>query len=297
MEGSHITRDTLAMHAMRGLPADEEAAIGEHLANCVLCRWHLAEVSSNLALLGMSSGQRPLSDEERQRLLAQLARVPADEINEREQPLRQASRDEASSHSGPQNRAEGFRVKQDSSGRKSRGAAFWTGWGLAAGFAVATIALAVQNSSLNDTVQNESTLVTNLAVKASRAQQVLETLTSRRAEHVDLTPTNVNNEPGGRATYLPERGGLIFQANNLKPIPAEKTYELWLIPADGRAPIPAGLFRPDDLGTASLVMPHLPAAVPAKGFGVTIESAGGAGKPTLPNLLAGTVSNGVANNQ
>ena len=86
---------------------------------------------------------------------------------------------------------------------------------------------------------------------------------------------------------MPERGALIFVANHLEQVPASKTYELWIIPANGSAPIPAGTFRPDANGTASVILPPLPQGVPAKAFGVTIENEGGADKPTMPIVLSG----------
>ena len=80
---------------------------------------------------------------------------------------------------------------------------------------------------------------------------------------------------------------MILEANNLDALPADKTYELWVIPANGKAPIPAGLFRPDAAGNASVVLPELPKGVPAKAFGVTVEKASGSDTPTAPILLAG----------
>jgi anti-sigma-K factor RskA len=71
------------------------------------------------------------------------------------------------------------------------------------------------------------------------------------------------------------------------PLPPNKTYELWVIPADGTAPIPAGTFQPDSHGMASVLLPNLPAGIQAKAFGVTMENAGGATTPTLPILLTG----------
>jgi anti-sigma-K factor RskA len=68
---------------------------------------------------------------------------------------------------------------------------------------------------------------------------------------------------------------------------ANKTYELWLIPANGQAPIPAGLFQPDANGTASVVFPSLPVGIDAKAFGVTVEDAQGAATPTLPIVMSG----------
>ena len=66
-----------------------------------------------------------------------------------------------------------------------------------------------------------------------------------------------------------------------------KVYELWLIPADGHAPIPAGTFKPDAQGYASVILPQLPKGVVAGQFGVTVEQEGGSSTPTLPILLAG----------
>jgi anti-sigma-K factor RskA len=62
-----------------------------------------------------------------------------------------------------------------------------------------------------------------------------------------------------------------------------------VIPADGKAPIAAGLFRPDAAGSASVLLPPLPKGVPAKAFGVTIEKAEGSATPTAPIILVGAV--------
>ena len=72
----------------------------------------------------------------------------------------------------------------------------------------------------------------------------------------------------------------------MQPLPEDKTYELWVIPSSG-APIPAGLFRPDTAGSASVVLPTIPHGVQAKAFGVTIENAGGSATPTVPIVLSG----------
>ena len=71
----------------------------------------------------------------------------------------------------------------------------------------------------------------------------------------------------------------MMEANNLKPVPAGKTYELWVIPASGAPPVPAGTFTPNTEGYASVVLPTLPSGVPAKAFGITIENAARAPKP------------------
>jgi anti-sigma-K factor RskA len=94
--------------------------------------------------------------------------------------------------------------------------------------------------------------------------------------------------PQGRVTYVADKGALILLASNLEPLAAYKTYELWLIPADGRDPIPAGTFHPDTRGNASVILPPLPKGIEAKAFGVTIEDDGGSQTPTMPIVLAGS---------
>jgi len=150
---------------------------------------------------------------------------------------------------------------------KRRGAGFWVPWMTAAAMAIAAVSLGVQNKS--------------------KAQQVLEVLTAPSAQRVTLTEGKAPPEPSARATYLPDRGALILLATNLKPLPEGKAYELWVIPASGKAPVPAGVFRPDSVGTATLVLPSLPTGIAAKAFGVTIEKASGADSPTSPIILSG----------
>ena len=136
--------------------------------------------------------------------------------------------------------------------------------------------LAIETAELNQT---------NAA--AARAREVVEVLTSPDSQRVTLVSAHSQPEPSGDAVYLKKHGALVFTASNMIPLPPNKTYELWVIPADGTAPIPAGTFQPDSHGMASVLLPNLPAGIQAKAFGVTMENAGGATTPTLPILLAG----------
>jgi anti-sigma-K factor RskA len=105
---------------------------------------------------------------------------------------------------------------------------------------------------------------------------------------VTLTTYKAAQHPTGRTTYVASNGALIFLANDLGQLPPEKTYELWLLPAaEGQSPLPAGTFRVDERGNASVIMPPLPKGVEAKGFAVTIEPEGGSTTPTMPLVLSG----------
>ena len=154
---------------------------------------------------------------------------------------------------------------------------------------IVAVTLGLRVRSLNDELRRQSDLAAAQAAENSRAHEVLEVLTAPSAQRVLLTASKAKPEPTGRAIYLAESGALIFQANDLERIAENKTYELWVIPANGQAPIPAGLFRPDAAGSASVVLPPLPKGVAAKAFGVTIEKAEGSATPTAPIVLAGAV--------
>ena len=93
--------------------------------------------------------------------------------------------------------------------------------------------------------------------------------------------------PEGHVTYAPSTGKLVFIGLHLAPLEPYKAYELWVIPADGQPAIPAGIFKPDAKGFASVILPQIPAGVTAGQFGVTIENDGGSAHPTLPIVLAG----------
>jgi anti-sigma-K factor RskA len=259
----HNTQEELASYVMQNLPVEESASIGAHLQTCAECRTELAQVSGDLALLGLAVEQEPLPEGARARFLQRIASSPI--AKPQEKPVEIIPIDVA----------------------KRRGFGFWMPWMTAAAMAIVAVSLAVQNKALNDELNGESNLVKNLAAQASKAQQVLEVLTAPSAQRVTLTEGKAPLEPSARATYLQDRGALILLATHLKPLPEGKTYELWVIPASGQAPVPAGVFRPDAVGTATLVLPQLPSGIAAKAFGVTIENAGGATSPTMPIILSG----------
>jgi hypothetical protein len=137
-------------------------------------------------------------------------------------------------------------------------------------------------------VTDQAAQLDRLTTDAAAAREVVDALTDTTAMRVTLSKGKEAPAPQGRATYVASKGTLIFLASNLQPLPPLKSYELWLIPAAaGGAPIPAGTFRPDERGNASVILPPLPKGVDAKAFGVTIEDKDGAATPTLPIILVG----------
>ncbi|MDE3187385.1 MAG: anti-sigma factor [Acidobacteriota bacterium] len=264
MYHEHISQEDLELYALLALPAEKSAAIRSHMEGCVLCRAGLDEVTGNLALVAMSVEQHPVPEGARERFIESIAAaVPA--------PSERTQR----------------KVAPISAQRRARSVMYWIPWAAVAALVMIVVTLSVKVGTLNQELQRQSDLAEIEAAKNSHAREVLEVLTAPSAKRVLLTSGRRRPRPTARAVYLAERGGLILQASNLRPVPADKAYELWVIPADGSAPIPAGLFRPDAAGSASVMLPPLPKGVPAKAFGVTIERAEGSAKPTLPIILSG----------
>jgi hypothetical protein len=262
---AHIPEETLALYALEALDQAESAAVRAHLAGCEACRTKLAVAAGDLALVAMSVDQHPLPEGARERFLNRIgaaqksggAAIPA--VDPPVIPI----------------------------SRPARRAAAWPAWLAAAAMLLVSVGLGVEVRTLSRQLDATAQQLDAQTIESRHAHEVLDLLTAPAAQHVVLTAGKTQPAPSARAVYLASRGALLLEASNLKPLPANKTYELWVIPASGAAPIPAGLFQPDATGSASVVMPQIPAGVAAKAFGVTIENAGGAATPTLPIILAG----------
>lgn len=259
----HISQEDLTLHTLQALSEGESAAVRAHLAQCAQCRAEMAEFSGDVAMIGLSVPQHPVPSGARQRFLSRIAGdaavlEPAVTLEKRKPAL-------SFPHKG------------------------WIPWGAVAALAILAISLFVKDIALNNDLTDATGKIATLTGQSAQAQRVLDLLTSHSTQRVLLTADKASIEPTGRAVYLADSGSLVFQANNLKRLASDKTYELWVIPANGK-PIPAGLFRPDAAGNASVVLPPLPKGVPAKAFGVTIERAEGSDAPTAPIILSGVTA-------
>jgi len=266
-DAPHIPQEDLALYALETLSHEESAALRVHLSQCEVCQAELATLRGDLAMVALSVDQHPLPAGARDRFALRIAEDvrPGQPVVKRAEPV-------------PIDR------------RRSRfGAAAWPGWLAAAVLLIVAGGLGYEVSVLRARLDDRDSRIAALEANESRVKQVAEVLTAPNAQRVLLTAAKTPPAPTGRVVYLASRGELILQANNLAAVPAGKTYELWVIPADGSAPIPAGLFRPDAAGNGSVVLPSIPQGVQAKAFGVTMEDAAGSKTPTAPILLAGAV--------
>ena len=267
-DSRHIPQEDLALYAMQALTPEESAYVRAHLDTCPECRGELAYATGDLAVIAMSVEQKPLPAGARQRFLA---RVASDARIQHPALLPDSSNNVPFEPRRPR-----FR---------------WfvaLPWAAVAALVILAAGLVVRNQTLVQQVKQQNAVLQEQNSANARAQELLSLLTAPSAKHVVLTATQAHPAPTARAVYLAERGALLMQASNLNPVTAGQTYELWVIPAKG-APIPAGLFRPDAGGNASVVLPPIPEGVEAKAFGITVEKASGATTPTAPIVLSGAV--------
>lgn len=266
-EDLHISLDDLVLHAMQAFSNLEAEPLRYHLSGCAECRGRLSVINGDLALVSLSVARKPVPEGARHRFFERLsttsgvrpAVVPIDSTPERRTPI--------------------------------------LPWLAAAALLLLSAGLGFQVMRLNDRLRIESNRAAqldaanaDLTAKNAGAHHLLQLMTAPHAQHAVLTAASSRPIPMGRAVYLAESGALVFQGSNLARLPENKTYELWLIPANGHPPMPAGMFKPDAMGYASVMMPPLPKGVMAKAFGVTVEKAGGADTPTMPILLAGSAT-------
>jgi anti-sigma-K factor RskA len=242
--------EDLSLYALGSLDGRELDALQKHLEECASCRRELELLRGDLSLLALTAAGPMPPARARQRLMSAIAREPR-------LPL-------AARASEPKQRS------------------WWAsfGWpGLRWVAAVALVLVAIgwlrQNLTLRQDLASERARFTDQESKLKQANEVVATLLDPDATRIELVAAGNKPQPRGKAIYQRRNRNLIFFASNLPPLPTEKVYELWLFPANGGAPIPAGLFKPDAHGSATVVNPPLPEGVEAKNFVVTLEPEGG----------------------
>jgi hypothetical protein len=273
----HTGPEETVLYALQFLTGEQAADLTHHFEHCAECLRELALVEGDLAACAFSVELHSPPALARQRLRTQVAR----ENRLAPQPALAAFGRNGSILAPP----------EDDAPKRSLAITLlgWLGWILAVGLAVAGAKFYQEEAAQSAHLSVQSSELARLNADAARAHQLLDALADPDAARITLTAKPpAKAQPLGRVTYNRVNGSLIFLADDLDPLLTGKVYELWLIPADGRNPIPAAVFHPDNHGNASVILPGLPPGVPARDFGVTVEDEGGAQTPTLPFVLAGS---------
>lgn len=280
-----IDPEDLPLYAMKLLPQEDLKELTSQLEHSSEGRRILAEIYGDLAVLAHSADMYEPPAAAQRRLMTQVAQekkvLPADPLASYDPYVKPA--DEYAPRT-----AQPYLLDDPEPARRTIGEKFlpWTGWLIAAGVSAFAFNTLQQNGQLTQTIAKVRQRDAAALAAASEASQLMETMRDPGAVHATLTSAETRPLPSGRVTYVAEKGSLLFLASDLAPLDPYKTYELWVIPVEGQ-PIPAGTFKPDDHGSASVVLPELQKGIAAKAFGVTVEDAGGSLTPTAPVILKG----------
>jgi anti-sigma-K factor RskA len=274
---AHPTREEdFDLYALGALEGDDKLAIEQHVASCADCAEKLAEARGRIALLALAAPQVAPSAAVKQRLMLQ---VRADV--ERADALPASER--APSRTSP-------RAPRETARARGFFGRWWAAVLVPAGavLAVATILLWTENRQLD---RQLAALRTALRENTQEQQQQLQEAREVAAmiESRDTVTVALAQQPGmptgaAHVMYNAKMGMLMYDGE-LAPAPAAKSYQLWLVPADGK-PISAGVFNPVS-GRTDHWMMKLPRGIAAKEFAVSLEPAGGMPQPTGPMVLIG----------
>jgi anti-sigma-K factor RskA len=263
MSGPHPTRlEDFDLYALGALDPAEKVVIESHVASCPDCAQKLAEAQGRMAILAFAAPRVEPSPGVKERLMRQLHATA-----------------EGSGASAA------TRVTPGPVGGIGRRWAILVP--VASALALATILLWLHNVQLDRQLAELRNTVQQQQKQLDEARHMADLLAARDTVVVPLweqkTPTTV----GARVVYNAHEGMMMYDGM-LPPAPADKSYQLWLVPMNG-APISAGVFNPKS-GQMSHMMMKLPAGVTAKEFAVSLEPAGGMPHPTGPMVLVGPVS-------
>ena len=254
-------RDDLLLYAVGALPHEESESLDRHLAECPACREELRVLNDAAAQIAMAADPAVPPARLRERLAASL----------QDEQIRRATRD--------------GRTVSISRSRPV--------WFSAPAFAAAILAVTVsllwiRNREAAQVNRDLAAELESSKATAQEARSLVNMLSASDAQRISLVAAGTKPRPEAKAVYSLRQRSLVLLASNLSPLPAQKIYELWLLPANGAQPIPAGTFKPDAGGSAVLVSSQFIGAVPAKGFAVTVETEPGSTVPTMPIVLSGT---------
>lgn len=249
--------DDLALYALGELSGPDSQQMEEHLQSCAACRRDLHALRADMALLGLSSSGPQPAARSKERLMRAIAAEPRG-VSAPEPP------------------------------RAARSGIWSILLPVLAALGMLLVALALwrTNGRLKDEIAELGNRTQDQTAQLERMNQQLRLLTAPDAVHVSLNPQKAPQQPNGTAIYSPSQKRMMFMASNLATPPEGKAYELWIIPASG-APVPAGVFKPDEHGYAVMMDQRMPEGVAAKAFAVTMEDEAGSDKPTSPILLMG----------
>ncbi len=264
----HISEDNLTQYALAMLSAAEMSSLKAHFLLCSDCREALRKKSLALAAYGAATPQVFPPAGSRDRFL--------DQITSTEQ-ITQVRKTNDSDNTIIRLLAPSLQWF----------AGHWRDVAVIT-FAIALLIVCISYIRVLTQLRGFNKQAHEGQIDSVRMNELMELLTSVKVQHALLSDSPMPSPapPLGQVIYSSEHGTLYFSGSNIRPLPAGKTYELWILQGKQQPPIPAGSFTPDFSGYATLVPPRLPDNLNVIGYGVTVEDVMGLTTPTLPYIIS-----------
>ena len=175
--------------------------------------------------------------------------------------------------------------------------AIWLPWALAACLAIFCLislsqqkALRQKNDEQAKRLASLDQMADSLRAETQDLKQVVASLqeTNRLAGlRIAMLNSKLADSPNAVAVSLwdnqQQRG--VFVVQNLKPLPVDRDYQLWVIDPKYSVPVSAGVFQVDAQGNVRVPFKADKVIESPLKFAVTLEPKGGLPVPTLKNLV------------
>lgn len=166
----------------------------------------------------------------------------------------------------------------------------WLPWALAACLAVVCAALVSRQNTLRARLDEINQLAVTLQSATNNLQHAIIALeeTNRIANlRIAMLDSKLADQPKAVAVSLwdSKNQNGVFVVENLKPLPPNKDYQLWIIDPQYGTPVDAGVFQVDEKGNVRI---QFKAKLPIKSadkFAVTEEAKGGSPTPHLESMV------------
>jgi anti-sigma-K factor RskA len=260
-----MREEDLELLALGALPENEAVAAKAHAAGCAVCARKLAEARGRAAALAFAVEQEKPAPAAKEKLFG---RIAAEQGGRRKAPAELLTR-EQDLRAEPTKRS-------------------WWNWVLlpvAAALALMSLELWRENEQLAREVRDARREVARLEQQRMNVEKLVHVLAAPETITVKLAGTPDAAGSSGVVKYNEQTGTVVYTAQ-LPGLPADKVYQMWLVPVSG-APISAGIFAQGGTGRSQVWSTQVPANTEPKAFAVTIEPAGGVPQPTGPKVLLG----------
>jgi len=181
--------------------------------------------------------------------------------------------------------------------QRSENQVIWLPWALAACLAIFCLISLSQQKALRQKNDDQAKRLASLDQMAESLRNETQDLKQKVASlqetnrlaglRIAMLNSMLADSPKAVAVSLwdnqQQRG--VFVVQNLKPLPVDRDYQLWVIDPQYSAPVSAGVFQVDAQGNMRLQFKTDRLIESANKFAVTMEPKGGLPVPTLKELV------------